>query len=284
MKSTKEFDNILNECLERLLVKGETLEQCLAHYPEQAVALKPLLETALMAKQASAIHPRPEFRTRARYQFHAALQAATAKRGFFPLAWPRWATVVAVALVLLLAGGSTVVTASNSVPDEPLYAVKLATEEVRLVLTPAGIGKAELHAKLADRRVAEIVSIANRADPERLEKVADRLNNHLIMVVVLIEARAREEQAGITKMPAPALAPSPSTEAGKDEPTYSRDVRLARFRMIVAHYAVNHPAVLRARLETAPERVKPALRRAIDIAEFRYRLALEAVAEPGGDR
>ena len=55
MSSGREFENIVNECLERLLVKGETLEQCLARYPEQAVALKPLLETALSTKRASAI-------------------------------------------------------------------------------------------------------------------------------------------------------------------------------------------------------------------------------------
>ena len=62
----KEFDNILSDCLERLLEGGETLEQCLARYPEQAAALRPLLETSLVARQASAVSPRPEFRTRAR--------------------------------------------------------------------------------------------------------------------------------------------------------------------------------------------------------------------------
>ena len=73
MKRNQEFSDILDECLERLLVKGETLEQCLANHPEQAVELRPLLETALAAKQASAIEPSPEFKARARYQFHSAL-------------------------------------------------------------------------------------------------------------------------------------------------------------------------------------------------------------------
>ncbi|GAI42438.1 unnamed protein product, partial [marine sediment metagenome] len=43
MSKEKEFDNILDECLERLLVNGETIEQCLQSYPEQAANLKPLL-------------------------------------------------------------------------------------------------------------------------------------------------------------------------------------------------------------------------------------------------
>jgi len=62
----KEFDNILNECLERLLVKGESLEQCLQRYPGQAAELKPLLETALAAREASSIQPRADFNGRGR--------------------------------------------------------------------------------------------------------------------------------------------------------------------------------------------------------------------------
>ncbi len=57
MKKGKRFDNVLNECLERLL-KGETIEQCLQSYPEQAAELEPLLRTALAAKRVSAIQPR----------------------------------------------------------------------------------------------------------------------------------------------------------------------------------------------------------------------------------
>ena len=282
MKRAKEFDNILDECLERLLVKGETVEQCLAHYPEQAAALKPLLETALVAKKASVIQPHPEFRARARHQLQAALQEKVAKRGFFAFAWPRWATVVAVVLVLLLAGGGTVAAAGNSMPDEALYPVKLAMERVWLAVTPSGIGKAELYAKLADRRVAEIASIVNKGEPERLEKVANRLDNYLVMIAVQAKARARAEDAGITRTPALAPTPLPPAEAGKE--AYRPVDRLTRLRRTVAWYAINHPAALRTLLETAPEAAKPALRRAIAISETRYQQALEAVAADGGDR
>ena len=128
MKTDKEFNNILNECLERLL-KGETVEQCLKSYPEQTAELKPLLETALAAKRASAIKPRADFKARARYQLRSAL-SETAPRP--SLGWfPRWATVTAIVLVLLLVGSGTVIAAGNSMPDSPLYPVKLATEEAQ---------------------------------------------------------------------------------------------------------------------------------------------------------
>ena len=90
----KEFDNIFDECLERIL-EGETLEQCLARYPEQADELKPLLETVLAVKTASAVKPRPEFKARASYGFRSALQAKAAPQPRPFWGWvPRWATVL----------------------------------------------------------------------------------------------------------------------------------------------------------------------------------------------
>ena len=74
MKRKREFNHTFDECLERLLTGGETIEQCLRSYPEQAEELEPLLKTALAARKASAIQPRPEFRDRARHQFHLALR------------------------------------------------------------------------------------------------------------------------------------------------------------------------------------------------------------------
>lgn len=230
MKKAREFDNILDECLERVLVKGETIDQCLAEYPEYAAELEPLLQTALVSKEALAIKPRPEFRERAGYQFQAALREMESRksRGFF--GWqPRWATAVVVVIALLLAGSGTVAAAGNSQPDEPLYPVKLATEVVRLTLTPSALGKAELYVKLADKRVAEIIKMADKGKAKQVERTAQRLNTHLIAMaslavpggeefvereVATFEAEpsqmAVEEapQAQVEEAPAPALAPA----------------------------------------------------------------------------
>jgi len=106
MSKGKEFDNVLNECLERLLVKGETIEQCLQSYPEQAANLKPLLQTALVTRKAVAIQPSAEFKARARYQFRSALQEVVVQGRRSFLSWlPRWATVAVIVLAILLAGG-----------------------------------------------------------------------------------------------------------------------------------------------------------------------------------
>ena len=230
MRKSREFDNALNECLERLLAQGETVEQCLNAYPEHAEALRPLLETALAAKEATAIQPRPEFRDRARYQFNSALRELEPKRGHFLFSWrwrPQWVTALATALAILLAGSGTVAAASGSMPDELLYPVKLATERVQLTLTTSSLGKAELYAKLADRRVAEIVRMADESKPEKIALTAQRLNNHLTemanlasaqevaglgggtLVVPAEEAPAAGEAPATGKAPAAKKAPSP---------------------------------------------------------------------------
>ena len=272
----KEFDNILDECLERLLVKGETIEQCLASYPEQATELEPLLQTALAAKKVSAIQPRPEFRARARYQFHSALREIKTKRGRRFFGWqPRWATAVAIVLILLLAGGSTVAAAGNSMPDGTLYPMKLATEQVRLKLTLSDLGKAQLYANFADNRVLEIARMAKEGKPELVERTAWRLNTHLAMIAYLVSPHDKGPE--VLMAPPPAKAPGPPEPAG-GKPFPTKEInRRAKFRLAMAHYATHHPAALRAALNEAPESAKPALRRAIAISIAGYENALKAL-------
>ena len=275
MKKSKEFDDILNECLDRLLLKDETVEQCLVSYPEQADELKPLLQIAVATKRVSTIQPRPEFRARARYQFHSALQEIEAKRSRPFFRWlPQWATAVAVVLVLLLAGSGTVAAASDSMPDEPLYQVKLATEQAWLTLTFSDMGKARLGAVLADRRVAEIIYMAGKGDAHRVEVVTQRLERCLAMMAML--ASAPEAEGAPRELIEEAPAAAPEETKGRGGPFVEGNDR-ARLRMRVAHFAVNHPAALHAALRQAPEAVKPALLRAIAVSEAGYEKALEAL-------
>ncbi len=296
MKKNGKFNNILDECLERLLAKDGTIEQCLRSYPEQADELEPLLQTVLATKQAAAIQPHPEFRAKARYQFRSALREIGQKRRLPFFGWqPRWATVVATVLAIVLMGGGTAAAAGNSMPDEPLYRVKLATEQVHLALTPSALGKAELYAKLVDKRVAEIIFMANKGKSKQVEKVTQRLNSYLARVAVLFTAQEKEasallappppapvpseqteEEAGVLLAPPPpAPAPSEQTRGGKDVSVQANGK--GRLKMRLARYAINHPARLRAVLETAPESAKPALRRAIAASVAGYEKALKAL-------
>ena len=301
MKKSSDFENILNDCLERL-AKGETLEQCLESHPEQATQLKPLLLTAQAARKAAAILPRTEFKARARYEFHSALlQKASTKRRAPSLSWwPRWAVALMVASILLIAGGGTAIAATNSMPDSPLYPVKLATEQLQLALTPSDMGKARVCTMLADRRVAEIIYMAGKGDIQWVEVVTQRLDERLATLAVLVSAPeaggtpevfteepamaplAPPEESAVPPSGPPGMvtAPGPAEEARNGKDASVGNNNRAKLRTVVAGYAANHPDALRAVLRKAPESAKPALRRAIAVSVGGYKRALAALDQP----
>lgn len=278
MRKNKEFDDILNECLERLLVKGASPEECLDSYPEHADELQPLLQMAAATKKALAIEPRPEFMARARYQFVAALGEAAPGRGRRFFAWRlRPATVVATALILLLAGGGVVVAAGYSMPDGPLYQVKLAVEQVQLRLTPSVLSRTKLHARLADKRVAEIVYVAQKGDARRVELVTRQLDNHLVMIASL--AVAQRGEAGVLDGALPLSAPILEADTKSSEGFTLQNGDAGELVTLLEYYAATNQAELSAVLATAPEAVKPALLQAISVSVDGYKQALNAVGK-----
>jgi hypothetical protein len=224
MNRDKEFNNILDECLERVLTMGEPVEKCLKSYPLISSDLEPLLRTALVAKEASDVKPSYNFRQRARNQFQAAIREKPEirRKESFKLQ-PRWVTVAITVLTLLVVSSGTVAAANNSMPDQRLYPVKLATEAVRITLTPSTIGKAELYVKLTDKRVAEIIVMADEGKADQVEKTTEKLNSYLTKAANLQvdkEGQARQiltsdssETAGnqppqLAAPPAPIAAPT----------------------------------------------------------------------------
>ena len=316
-RKTDQFDNIFNDCLERILVKGGSIEECLAQYPQQADELRPLLETALAARKALTIKPRPEFRARARYQFHSALQEAAAKKQRRPFSWQlRWVTTASLALVLLLSGGGIVAAASTSMPDSPLYQVKLATEQIQLFLTASAEDKAELYAKLADRRVTEIINMAQEGNVSLVELTTERLDNHLSMIASISAAQSggllseggaeafttltvtktvTATVGGAGTLPEGTSEPPTitTTEAGTDTTTPGITTETAiksgissqqpcnddkDFTCQLRQDSASNIAALYEALESAPEEVKPALMQAITVLENGYNNALNAIA------
>ncbi len=302
MNNSKEFDNILDECLERLLVKGETLEQCLTSFPQQAEELKPLLEVALATKKAVAIQPRAEFREQARQQLYAAMPAQLKKsRSFFVWRWQSsWVTATAIILAILLMGSGTVFAAGGSMPDQPLYPVKLATEQVKLTFSRSALDKAGLYAEMADKRVQEMTRMAGKNKPEKIERAARRMDNYLENIAELASTPVALADVATmtapsppvpsptpapTPVPVPSPVPAPSTVEDElprlKSPEYEKETddkpdHRARLKAAIAQYARNNPEHLRDLLKTAPPSVRPALRRALDLSESGYEKALRS--------
>ncbi len=317
MSKDREFNNILDECLERLLTGGETVEQCLERHPDYAVELEPLLRTAMVTRETLTIEPNVEFRARARYQLRSEMEKATVRRWRPILTWqPRWVMVTVIVMVVLLAGSGTVVAADSSMPGTPLYGVKLATENVRLALSSSDVARAELYATLTDRRISEIAYAIEKGKLKQVEKVTNRLNNHLAMMshlslaVEKIEAITGEkapvsaqdkaaEEKPISKT-APQKPASKQPSAATARPTVTAEdsrgpsaramseaaagiKERAKLRILLGKYAVNHPEQLRTLLEQAPESARPALLQAIAISVACYQEVLEKLNNQSDD-
>jgi hypothetical protein len=182
MNMNAKFNDILNECLDRI-IRGEPVEDCLKSYPEYARELEPLLRTAFSAKIISTIQPRPEFKSRARSEFQAAVRGVQAKKAQktsrFSLRWnwqPAWSMAVATIALVVIVIGSMAAASRNSMPDDALYSLKIATENVQLALTTSEIGKAERNARFADIRVDEIIQMTSTGTSQEVNLAAKNLS------------------------------------------------------------------------------------------------------------
>lgn len=181
---SREFDDILNECLERI-AEGEDARACAARYPEHEQELLPLLGIASATMRVAST---PATAERARERGRARLSEALARGGvprrprviwpWRPVAKPLVIGFVAVLLTAVAAGGTTVAS-SNSVPGDPLYWVKTTKESISLRLPRSDISNANVHAGLASERGEEMRRLIQRGKIVEAEQVAERMRRHL---------------------------------------------------------------------------------------------------------
>lgn len=109
---------------------------------------------------------------------------------------------------LLLGGGGVVAAAQNDLPTDPLYGVKIASENARKSLVFSDEAKTELETKFAERRLMEIeklseIAAQSPADEEksakgieiaidRLKKSAEKLENNAEKIIARKNAQAIE--------------------------------------------------------------------------------------------
>ena len=184
MENNKQFDNILNDCLERLITGRETVEQCLQRYPELAKELEPLLRTAALMNKAVDVKPSEEFRAKARYHMQLRMAESKAPQRVTRVV-PRWAIAVCTVMLVFVLGGGTVLASAGSMPGSPLYAVKLAAENVQVKLAWSQDKKTELYVAMADERVTEMTWMVNNNKTQGLEVAAQRLDSYYNKIGIL---------------------------------------------------------------------------------------------------
>ncbi len=161
------FHSILDDCLAGIQ-QGETLDSCLSRYPREADRLRPLLTLAERVRKTPPALPRPWPQAAAWQRVRQrTAELRSPRRGVhLSISYGAWLRPVAITFAVLLAlfsaAGGTALAAQNSLPDSPLYRVKLATEEVRLLLVFDDVHRAEVLMDQSDERMDEILTMAQQ--------------------------------------------------------------------------------------------------------------------------
>jgi len=160
------FDRVLEDCLDSIASGASTLDECLAHYPEQAARLRPLLQAAVRVGVGQNVRPSPAFKARTRARLYGHMQTHPRHRRWtFSPAW-RVAVGLAVLVAAFFVSGTAF--AQGALPGQPLYAWKLYSEQVWRAVAPEPVA---VDLSLADRRIAELVAVA--PDPTRQARALD---------------------------------------------------------------------------------------------------------------
>lgn len=184
-----QFDQILNSALDRVMMRGEPVDDVANEFPEHAHELRPLLLAAFKVHQAASLHPEPGFRNTSLARFRSAVISAQPRAYPWSLPlWHRgWVTVASVVVASFAVVGSTAFAASGSMPDQPLYQVKLATEQIETVVTASPLGKAKVEARLAGKRIEELSYVIDRDKSDATEELSERLSSHYNKIEHLVQ-------------------------------------------------------------------------------------------------
>ncbi len=153
--SAPDLSSVLEECITQLQ-QGATLEQVLERYPQYAVELRSLLETATWMKDArKGITPSKDAQIRSRISFINRAYQPEARPGFFQSLHLRLATTIIIALIAFGLVGTTL-TSAQSLPGDVLYPVKLAFEQVQLNFAGGPQQRMQLQEDFDQRRAEEV--------------------------------------------------------------------------------------------------------------------------------
>lgn len=207
---------ILADCVADIQAGRRSLADCLAAHPDLRGELEPLLVLALSITPLPAPKPDPTRKMLARHRFIEALHRERRRpRMWPPSAWlapvsllarrAAWLAIAAALALIMSASGGVALASQDAQPGDPLYGVKTALEQAQLAATLSDDAKAEVHLRIAERRLQEL-SNALAADDERAvalaaeahEVAVSELQRHLAKV----KAQGRDVSQALSQLEA----------------------------------------------------------------------------------
>jgi ribosomal protein L12E/L44/L45/RPP1/RPP2 len=283
----KRIEEIFEECL-KCIEHGESIESCLARYPEKSQELELMLRTFVNVKwRTTLVEPSPQSKLRGRakllniYRQRAYEEAHKAKQpGGFRLQRILVPALAGIVIFILVGGVGTAAASSNAMPDQPLYPVKLATEEVRLALSFSDVDKAVVNTEIAQERAQEIAAMAEIGKTEYIAPATERMLNNLenaeqaINKVIYSQPEPPPAQPpeGPPEQPAVAVTANITDNQTAQEDINGdtgdivvEDTQTQRMRESYEKTVENNLAVLEATLDKVPESEKSTIQNALNI-------------------
>ncbi len=214
---TERIQDILDDCLERILTGDESIDSCLDRHPGMRDELEPLLRLSLESQAALRVAVPVEAKAAGRERLMSAAAAAAAR-------WPSDATAVRKAgsrrkpflrlprlmlkpvllgamLTALLFGG-TAMAASGAEPDSFLYPVKLSLEDLRTVIAFQPLDQARVEAGHADARLDEIMIMVDEDKADYVPGLFEAYNEEIgeADADMLAAAAAGKDTADVEEM------------------------------------------------------------------------------------
>ena len=186
MTTSRSFAEILDECVDRVVVRGESVEDCIRDFPEHARELREALSAGAAVSEAFAFLPDADRKRTARLRLHEAIERGSRRRSWWRLplvrvagGGPRLATVALIALVAVVGSSTgTVLAAQDSAPGELLYTVMRAGERVQLAFAVTDERESVLHARFMDRRVRELEAVPGRDHGRFVADLVAQIEHH----------------------------------------------------------------------------------------------------------
>lgn len=183
----KNFDEILEESLDKIASGESTLEECLARNPIHAAELQPVLAAVDLLKRGRDVKPSPLFAARLRSELAHKAQSKPKSIWRSPFFLQRMA--FSAAIVLFLFVFTSTAFAQTALPGESLYGLKLTSESVWRVVTTDPVGT---DLKISERRINEYMAVSK--DEIRRARV---LNGYHELLLRLQAQEDEQEKARI---------------------------------------------------------------------------------------
>jgi Domain of unknown function (DUF5667) len=164
--------NALENCLQAMEA-GQKMDAVLAHYPDQAQELRPLLEASLLARNSGhfpiseAAKHRGRVRLLQRTNELRKVNSASRRR-VIPFI-PRMAIMLGLVGVLVLTGTGFVSASSGTLPGDQLYPVKRSWEGVRLFFAFSTQERNLLESQFDQERLDEIGGLLGKRKAAPIE-------------------------------------------------------------------------------------------------------------------